>query len=93
MLPAASPLFLPPEAKRPNHHRPHPTPFRITHQYYSMTAARNDHPVYTSYLPIIPYKEQKKSPLLLTDERYPVLPFSSAVFLDKSFLQPCCQGI
>lgn len=42
--------------------------------------------------PIKPFKEQKKSPMLLTDERYPVLPFSSAVFLDKSFSPPILPG-
>lgn len=30
--------------------------------------------------------------MLLTDERYPVLPFSSAVFLDKSFSPPILPG-
>lgn len=42
--------------------------------------------------PIKPFKEQKKIPMLLTDERYPVLPFSSAVFLDKSFSPPILPG-
>lgn len=85
MSPAARPLFFPPEAKRPIHHCAHPAPIPTTYHYYlpPRHAARNDHPVYTSYRPHQTVQRAKKIPNAFDRRKIP----SPAVFICCIFRQ------